>query len=225
MIVTPKDWHEFQHYNKRSPPWIKLHRTILDNYEFQILPDASKALAMCLWLIASEGKDGEIDANPEKLSFRLRSSAKKIEESLKPLIDGKFFLILQDDSDLLAGCYQDAPLEERRDRGETETERKQKQTTVQQFMENCDAKKEPYISEDDSIYKWAESVHIPDEFMCLTWKAFVKKVKDKKQLDWRKTYRNYVELNYLQLWAVDKSGSYYLTTLGQMIAAELGVNG
>ena len=118
MIIKPKNWQDFQHYKDRSPPWIKLHKTILDNYEFQMLPDASKALAMCLWLVASEHLDGEIDADPSKLAFRFRSSEKKIEESLKPLIDGCFFAVLRDDSGVLAENKQNAPL----DRGETETE-------------------------------------------------------------------------------------------------------
>ena len=54
MFLTPKNWHAFQHYNKRNPPWIKLHRALLDDYEFSQLPVESRALAPMLWLIASE---------------------------------------------------------------------------------------------------------------------------------------------------------------------------
>lgn len=117
MIIKPKNWVDFQHYKDRCPPWIKLHKTILDNYEFQILPDASKALAMCLWLVASEHLDGEIDADSTKLAFRFRQGVEKIEKSLKPLIDGGFFFVVHCASNALADGKQDAPL----DRGETET--------------------------------------------------------------------------------------------------------
>lgn len=116
MIIKPKNWHEFQHYKDRCPPWIKLHHSILDNYEFHMMQDASKALAMCLWLIASEHLSGEIDASPDKLAFRLRSTAKKIDESLKQLIDNGFFFVVQVDSNALADRRQDAPLEEERQR-------------------------------------------------------------------------------------------------------------
>lgn len=118
MIIKPKNWIDFQHYKDRCPPWIKLHKGLLDNYEFQVLPDASKALAMCLWLVASEHLDGEIDADSTKLAFRFRQDAEKIKNSLKPLIDNGFFFVVQPASNTLAEGKQDAPL----DRGETETE-------------------------------------------------------------------------------------------------------
>ena len=120
MIIKPKNWQEFQHYKDRCPPWIKLHKSILDNYEFHKMSDASKALAMCLWLVASEHLDGEIDATPEKLAFRFRTTGKKIEEAIKELIVNEFFFVINDDSKTLAQCKQVAPLEET----ETETEAK-----------------------------------------------------------------------------------------------------
>jgi hypothetical protein len=37
--LTIKNWSEFQHYKDRNPPWIKLHRALLDDYAFAALPD------------------------------------------------------------------------------------------------------------------------------------------------------------------------------------------
>jgi hypothetical protein len=71
MILTPKNWKSFQHYKDRDPPWIKLHRGLLNNYEFFGLPIASKALAPLLWLIASENEDGRIVTSLDALAFRL----------------------------------------------------------------------------------------------------------------------------------------------------------
>lgn len=48
-----KSWESFQHYKDRNPPWIKLHNHLLDNYEFECLPDASKAHLLCIWMLAS----------------------------------------------------------------------------------------------------------------------------------------------------------------------------
>ena len=34
MVITPNNWGELQHYKDRSPPWIKLHKKLLDNFEW-----------------------------------------------------------------------------------------------------------------------------------------------------------------------------------------------
>jgi hypothetical protein len=108
MILTPKNWHSFQHYKDREPSWIKLHKGLLTNYEFVCLPIASKALAPMLWLLASEYKDGVIDASVEKIAFRLSMTREDLLAALKPLVDVGFF----DASDALAGPEQTACLEE-----------------------------------------------------------------------------------------------------------------
>jgi hypothetical protein len=91
MKIAPKNWRDFQHYKDRNPPWIRLHKSLLDNYEFQCLPVASRALAPMLWLLASDSVDGVIDADEAKLAFRLRMSIDEVSAALKPLIDNGFF--------------------------------------------------------------------------------------------------------------------------------------
>jgi hypothetical protein len=108
MKLIPKNWVNFQHYKLRSPPWIKLHRNLLDDMQYQRLPVASKALAPMLWLLASESIDGVITKNIDEIAFRLRMSEKDVSQALKPLIDNGFFI---DASDLLSQCYQDATSE------------------------------------------------------------------------------------------------------------------
>ena len=120
MKLTPKNWGEFQHYRDRSPTWIKLHKHILDDYEFQCLPVASRALAPMLWLIASECENGQIDASVEKLAFRLRMSEADLTDALKALIDGGFFILEHDASAPLAEPERDASLEKRREEREKE---------------------------------------------------------------------------------------------------------
>lgn len=109
-----KDWHTFQHYSTRNPPWIKLHKSILDDPDWHGLdPAHAKALVM-IWLIASES-DGVLP-NERKLAFRLRMTEKQCASTLSALSHW----IIQDDSDALATRYQDASLEEDK---EKETER------------------------------------------------------------------------------------------------------
>jgi uncharacterized phage protein (TIGR02220 family) len=110
-----KNWAEFQHYKDRNPPWIKLHRTLLDDYEFSCLQDASKAHLMLIWLFASQ-RDGLVPNQPKFLKMKLGLDR---EPNLKWFIDHGLLVPEQDASKTLADGLQDAPLEEER-RGETE---------------------------------------------------------------------------------------------------------
>ena len=126
MLLKPKNWAVFQHYKDRCPPWIKLHRDILNDRVFMCLPLASKALAPLLWLLAAESKDGVFDGSLDELVFRLHITPKEYEEGIKPLIHKGFFVVA---SDVLAECYQVAIPETEREterEGEKETEKKQK---------------------------------------------------------------------------------------------------
>lgn len=124
MLLQPKNWAVFQHYKDRCPPWIKLHRDILNDRTFMRLPIASKALAPMLWLLASESKDGVFDGSLDELMFRLHITEKDYRDGLKPLIDNGFF---SNASNTLADCQQLAIPETER---ETETEREKKATRV-----------------------------------------------------------------------------------------------
>ena len=123
MKIAPKNWRDFQHYKDRNPPWIRLHKGLLDNYEFQCLPVASRALAPMLWLLASDHIDGIIDADVKRLAFRLRMDAAELSQALKPLIDAGFFEVVESASGALAGCLQPAvPETEALQRTEAEAE-------------------------------------------------------------------------------------------------------
>jgi len=136
MKLKPKNWDKFQHYRDRCPPWIKLHRDILNDRIFAGLPIASKALAPLLWLLASESKDGEFDAASNELAFRLHIAIKDIEVGLKPLIDNGFFI---DASTMLAPCYQPA-IPEREGERETETEKKSVAVEIPDWLDVNDWK-------------------------------------------------------------------------------------
>lgn len=116
-----KNWDSFQHYKDRSPPWIKLHKALLDDFDFQLLPLASRALAPMLWLLASENMHGDIDNDPKRLAFRLRWSVQDVIDGMKPLLDSGFIV---DDSNVLAVCYQSAcPEAEAKTEAKTEAKR------------------------------------------------------------------------------------------------------
>jgi hypothetical protein len=122
MLLIPKNWAVFQHYKDRLPPWIKLHREILNDRAFMGLPIASKALAPLMWLLASESKNGSFDGSLDELVFRLHITPKEYQDGVKPLIDKGFFVVA---SGVLADCKQVAIPET-----ETETKRETKKETA-----------------------------------------------------------------------------------------------
>ena len=52
-VLSVKNFEQYQHYKDRKPPWIKLYNDVLDDYAFEVMPDASKAHLMLIWLLAS----------------------------------------------------------------------------------------------------------------------------------------------------------------------------
>ena len=94
MLLQPKNWAVFQHYKDRCPPWIKLHRDLLNDRVYMRLPIASKAIAPMLWLLASESKDGVFDGSLDELVFRLHITPKEYQDGVKPLIDNDFFILV-----------------------------------------------------------------------------------------------------------------------------------
>ena len=122
MSYAVKDWHKYQHYTNRRPPWIKLHRTILDDCDFITAPVASRALAPLVWLLASESVDGTIPSDHEKLSMRLRLPVKEINDGIKGLLAIGYLECLQGASIVLAERKQETRAETERE-GEKETEK------------------------------------------------------------------------------------------------------
>lgn len=142
MKLIPKNWDNFQHYKHRSPPWIKLHKNLLDDMQYQRLPLASKALAPMLWLLASETSDGVIHRSAEEIAFRLRMTEKEVLSAIKPLIDNGFFI---EDSNMLAEGLQDATTEKRqsrdRDRDRVETPSGVTESVFKDYLEVRKTKK------------------------------------------------------------------------------------
>ena len=110
-----KNWSEFQHYAHRNPPWIKLHKKLLDDPDwFELDPELAKFLVM-LWLIASDEKDGKLPAS-KKIAFRIRLTEKQVDSYLQRLSE----FLVQDASTML----DRVETEKRRGREETETKKR-----------------------------------------------------------------------------------------------------
>ena len=115
-----KDWHKFQHFKDRKPPWIKLYRDILDDLEWHDLDDKAAKVLVMLWVIASED-DGNIP-DMKKLAFRLRMRESDVINCCSKLSHW----LIHDDITVISERYQHDALER-----ETETEvetKKEKET-------------------------------------------------------------------------------------------------
>ena len=114
QYISVKHWDSMQHYKDRNPPWIKLHRELLNDYEFACLKDACKSHLMLIWLLASQ-LDNKIPNDPKWIAKRINCTSAI---DIKTLIDKGFLAV---DSDVLAGCKQSA-MPETETETETETE-------------------------------------------------------------------------------------------------------
>jgi hypothetical protein len=86
VIFVIKGWSSFQSYKDRKPPWIRLHKSLLDNYEFQQMSMTAKAILPMLWLLASEDDDpvsGCVRGGYKKIAFRLRVDEKEIIQAVE----------------------------------------------------------------------------------------------------------------------------------------------
>lgn len=98
---------------------------------------------------------------------------------------------------------------------------KAESTNLRTFLETCKAAGERPIRDYTPLWQYAEEAKLPHDFVALAWVEFVRRfgpggVKEAgRQKNWRQTFRNYVERNYLKLWAIDREGAYFLTADGK----------
>ena len=98
-VLRVKNWTEFQHYKDRDPPWIKLHRGLLDNRDFHRLTPLAGKLLPLIWLLASER--GGLLLEIGELAFRLRISEEQCASVLTDLQD-KSFIVASETADDIA---------------------------------------------------------------------------------------------------------------------------
>ena len=93
MKLTAKNWDQFQHYKNRQPPWIKLHRDVINSFAWARLQTASKALAPCLWMLASESMDGTVNADVKELAWKFGMTENEVRDGIDGLVKAEFFAL------------------------------------------------------------------------------------------------------------------------------------
>jgi hypothetical protein len=154
VVIRIKNWHQFQHFKDRRPPWVKLYRDLLDDLEWHELePKAAKTLVM-LWLIASDN-DG-ILPDAKKLAFRLRTT----ESATLDLVSKLSHWLDQDDIDPISDGYQSDRPEESRE--ETEKRREEAERRFKTFYSAYPRKVAP-----DAARKAFDKRDVTDELLAL----------------------------------------------------------
>lgn len=65
-----RDLERYQHYRDRNPPWVKLHGELLEDYEFQQLPDAARFHYFAMVYLASKSGN-KIPNDPNWVARRI----------------------------------------------------------------------------------------------------------------------------------------------------------
>lgn len=165
-MMKIKNWKDFQHFKDRCPPWIKLHRSILDQRDIATLSDSAFRVLVMLWLLASEDKKKQGNLpTVEDIAFRTRKPKEMISKNLQELCN---FLISDDDTVMTERYRVGPPETETETEGETEKEievedkTKQKtfkQLTKEEFKEECIKTSEGILDEVDGVafyLHWSE---------------------------------------------------------------------
>ncbi len=109
------EWRTFQHYKGRSPAWVKLHRTMLDNQQWRQLSPAAGKLLVDLWMVAAEGdRNGRIEHGADWIAWRLRLASKRLEPRLQELAAGGWIRELNGAASpaLAAGYHREEQIEQ-----------------------------------------------------------------------------------------------------------------
>lgn len=133
QYLSIPNWGDLQHYKDRTPPWIKLHNELLENYEFECLQDASKAHLLCIWLLASR-TENKIKADPRWIQRKIGANSPI---DIDELVKAGFLQLNQE----LEECGQDASKMLQSLQNDAITEREGEQRESRAEGENKPAKK------------------------------------------------------------------------------------
>lgn len=92
-MIRVKNWQKYQSYKDRKPPWIRFHRSLIDNPQFQKMSADARALLPMIWLLACEDKDpvsGCVRMSYEDIAWRLRLPEKTVESAILEMQESDF---------------------------------------------------------------------------------------------------------------------------------------
>lgn len=193
-FFSVRNFEKFQHYKDRNPPWIRLYNSVLDDYEFGLLTDASKAHVLAIWLLASR-YDNKIPYDAEWVARRINATD---HVALDELAERGFIVIDQGCSETLAERKQDAKPEERRveERREDKIDRRDDAPKPKAELKKGTRLPDNWtLSLADAAY--AKLKGVPDSQLQIEAEKFRnhwtnKTGKDATKLDWSRTWQTWI---------------------------------
>lgn len=104
--------------------------------------------------------------------------------------------------------------------------KKSPKITFKDWLDDIRSSGQKAISEYAPVFDYAEKVGIPVEWIELAWLKFRQRYSTdpnsmrKRYADWRHTFMNAVKDNWMGIWATDREGRFFLTTVGQQAQLE-----
>lgn len=92
-FLSVKNLSKYQHYSKRNPPWVKLHREFITDYHLRNFSVQTRLFFSCCWLLASES-DNKIPYDLRFLSERV--GFKVTQHTLDPLLSASLITSVSD---------------------------------------------------------------------------------------------------------------------------------
>jgi hypothetical protein len=187
-------WDTFQTYRKDrgTPPWIKVHRSMLTSQRWLSLTDAEKGALVSIWVVAS-AKNGLVPADPTIL---MRMAQLEIEPNINKYIDLNYIVA----DGLPDGCQSDLLDTDTEAEADTEAEpgcqisnQSWKEKAFEEDWENYPRKAG---SKKKAKACYLKTISTQKRREAFQWKTFlyVKSVKDPAFLKHGETwFRNWVE--------------------------------
>lgn len=128
QYLVVKEWRQYQHYHRRNPPWIKLHREMLTSNTWVSMDDASRVLAIAIMLLAA-ATNNKVPADPEYLK---RVAYLNKAPDWSKLVKAGFIEVIGE-NDVASTVLADASNVAPDARPETETETEQSNVQFEEF--------------------------------------------------------------------------------------------
>lgn len=98
--------------------------------------------------------------------------------------------------------------------------------TLRTYLDRCREADVDAIRQDDDVFRYADRVGLPRDFVAIEWQWFRRKylAEDTRQSvndGWPKKFRNAVAGAWGGLWAKNAAGEFYLTTPGKQAEADM----
>jgi len=174
--LTIKNWNQFQQYKDRDPKWIKLHRDILNDYEFDQLTEIQQNHLMKIWLLASK-LDNKI---PHDTTWIGRQIGAKSKVDIKQLVTHGFLLVY-DNVQECTETYLETETE-------TETEKRERGARKKRASQ---LPADSEMSDDYKEYCVEKRPELNPEVVFENFKDYYLSV-GKPMVDWKRTWQRWV---------------------------------